>query len=77
MSSGRTLYELEAALLYDVGSAGYDYPFYDARKINRDDFRTHEAVAFGVRARSGPADGSQAGDDRAWGTMKNAQSLIV
>nr|GEZ45609.1 hypothetical protein [Tanacetum cinerariifolium] len=45
-SSGRTLYELEATLLYDVGSAGYAYPFYDARKINWDDLRTHGAVAF-------------------------------
>nr|GEY63714.1 hypothetical protein [Tanacetum cinerariifolium] len=53
-SSGHTLYELEAALLYDVGSAGYAYPFHDARKINQDDLRTHGAVAFGVRARSGP-----------------------
>nr|GEZ01500.1 hypothetical protein [Tanacetum cinerariifolium] len=136
-SSDRTLCELEAALLYDVGLAGYAYPFHDARKTSQDDFRTHGAVAFGVRARSGPrgwqpsrqvivrytssrrhcymtsdwlgtpthfmmlakqvkmisghtersrlvcelevvpADGSQAGDDRAWGTVKNAQSLII
>nr|GEZ33166.1 hypothetical protein [Tanacetum cinerariifolium] len=53
-TSGRTLYELGEALLYDVGSAGYAYPFYDARKINRDDLMTYEAGAFGVRARSGP-----------------------
>nr|GEZ01551.1 hypothetical protein [Tanacetum cinerariifolium] len=70
-SSGRTLYELRATLLYDVGSAGYAYLFHDARKINRDDLRTHGAVAFGVRLEVVLADGSQAGDDRAWGTVKN------
>nr|GEV62594.1 retrovirus-related Pol polyprotein from transposon TNT 1-94 [Tanacetum cinerariifolium] len=39
--------ELEASLLYHVGSAGYAYPYYVARKISRDDLRTHGAIAFG------------------------------
>nr|GEY00129.1 ankyrin repeat-containing protein [Tanacetum cinerariifolium] len=54
VSIGRTVCELEALLLYDVRSAGYAYPYYVARKISRDDLRTLGAVAFGVRARSGP-----------------------